>query len=129
MRLRELTMAFAAPVNSSKTSVEPGSPPVSHEFRGTETTFIVVPTRGLSEVRAGINRAVWFNVGMDVRCGVKFVGGDFIGDEREEKTLAIRTWSSVSVNLDTTFSTSERERTRSDMVVRWKVASSGSDWW
>lgn len=83
-----------------------------------ETTFIVVPTRSLSDARAGMNRAVWFNIGMDVRCGVKIVGVDFIGDESEEKTLAMRIWSSVSVNLDTTFSTSERERTRSDMIVR-----------
>jgi hypothetical protein len=114
-------IALTAPVVSSRTSVEPGSPRLSTGFRGTQTSFIVVPRSPESAIRAGMNRAVWFVVGMETRCGAWDVASgddepeDVVVVERQENTRAIRTCSSSRVKDGMIRSTSEAERTRSDM--------------
>jgi len=106
--LRALTIAFTAPVVWSRTRVEAGIPRLSSELRGTLTIFIVVPCSPEPDIRAGMNKAVWFGVGMEVRWGVYEVG-------RHENTRAMRVWSSSGVKNEIILSTSEAERTRSDI--------------
>jgi hypothetical protein len=64
-------IAFTTPVASSRTRVEPGRPRSSAGFCGTQTSLMVVPWRPLQDMRAGMNRAVWFGVEMEVLCGVE----------------------------------------------------------
>ena len=110
MSLRALTIAFTAPVISSRRRVEPGIPRLPSGLRGTQTIFVAVPSRPEPDIRAGMNKAVWFEVGMEDRCGVYEVG-------RHENTLAMRVWSSPGVKNGIILSISEAERTTSDMLA------------
>ncbi len=65
VRLLAFTMAFTAPVRSSRTSVEPGMPSGLGVF-GTDTTLIEVPS---SCIRAGMNNAEYAVVLMTERRG------------------------------------------------------------
>lgn len=61
-----LTRAVAAPVRSSRTRVLAGRPRVSVDALGMETTLMADPSEGTC---AGMTRAVWFDMGREVRGG------------------------------------------------------------
>lgn len=114
VRLLEFTIAFTAPVSSSSTSVEPGSPRVSPGEDGTETTLTVVPVSASVAIRAGMNSAVCWDIEMDVRCGVD--ESHLSPRERVRKTLAIRICSSSGDIDAVAFSTSAADSTSRDIA-------------